>query len=558
MADSGPTSSSAALASELQQQAAQAALSAECLDDALPELATTVKRKHVHYTHVRTTDPNNAQPDIMTRKQVWAHMEKVYKEAYPVQSGSSTGSILSFGAVAKERHRQSAKDQNRAEHHHIIVFCTQQHYWNKVAKISREKYKLPLNAVAHDGYTQMYEYLKVQTPKKPLSELDAEMELSALHPRGEDLSRILEAGRSSLAGLRARKKRGTQDDDGNETAKRQRLPSIFEVVKNNEIRTLVEFQQFANREALEGRTALAEYFTRNGSKVETMIQNAWAVLKSEGSAEPSRLEKLKHAAENCLCCCNGRWKPGIVKILTANGHQTQEFARAVFTALRVGAKRGVNVACVGKGGCGKSTLLESLELVFESVSAKPERGSSFPLEGAIGADILLWQDYTHDEATVSWTDLLSFVVGESVNVRLPAASNVKVRNRAPMFYSARGPMKFTCRDLDEMREKNDMMEDRFRIFHFSVPLPKEDKDPEFPKCPKCCAEFYLAGGRDIEIPSGDQAQSSASSSSAPLAGASEGSRPPALERLLEITNLYKEGHLTAEEFAAAKQLLLRI
>ena len=82
-----------------------------------------------------------------------------------------------------------------------------------------------------------------------------------------------------------------------------RLPCIFEVVKDNELRTLADFQQFANKEAQEGRVALAEYYTRNGSKVETMIQNAWAVLRSaEGSAEPSRTDMCVMDMFSLHCC----------------------------------------------------------------------------------------------------------------------------------------------------------------------------------------------------------------------------------------------------------------
>jgi len=52
--------------------------------------------------------------------------------------------------VVKERHAGGE------EHHHCPVFCTQQHYWSKVARVSLTK-GVPLNAVCHDGYVTMYE-----------------------------------------------------------------------------------------------------------------------------------------------------------------------------------------------------------------------------------------------------------------------------------------------------------------------------------------------------------------------------------------------------------------
>ena len=44
-----------------------AALAAEQEDDSLEPLAATVKRKHVHYAHVRTGDPSHVQPHQMSR-----------------------------------------------------------------------------------------------------------------------------------------------------------------------------------------------------------------------------------------------------------------------------------------------------------------------------------------------------------------------------------------------------------------------------------------------------------------------------------------------------------
>ena len=54
-------------------------------EEELPALVATVKRKHIHYTHVRTHDPSHRQPDSFTRAEFWAHLVKVYLEAYPVK-----------------------------------------------------------------------------------------------------------------------------------------------------------------------------------------------------------------------------------------------------------------------------------------------------------------------------------------------------------------------------------------------------------------------------------------------------------------------------------------
>ena len=83
----------------------------------LVALSPDSRRKHVHWTHVRTHDPLHIQPQDMSRKDFWAHLERVYKDVYP-EPANKTGSILLFGGVAKELHAESPHAQLREEHHH--------------------------------------------------------------------------------------------------------------------------------------------------------------------------------------------------------------------------------------------------------------------------------------------------------------------------------------------------------------------------------------------------------------------------------------------------------
>ena len=172
------------------------ALAAEAGADDPGFLSPLMKRKHVNWTHVQTKNKNHKQPCKFTRKQFWLHLVKCYKEVYPSDS-SPTGSILAFGVVAAEKHKDSPVLDDRHEHKHCPSFCTQQHYWNKVAKHSLEKYTVPLNAKAHDGYASMYAYVRVPTQKKKLQDLDAEPYMSPAHPRGADLVALLDKSRKS-------------------------------------------------------------------------------------------------------------------------------------------------------------------------------------------------------------------------------------------------------------------------------------------------------------------------------------------------------------------------
>ena len=507
------------------------------------ELPTTTRRKHVHYTFVRTYHKGFRQPKQLSRMQMWQHMERLYKEAYPDTTGP-TGSILQFGVVATEQHQGASKSADRDEHKHIACFCNVQHYWNKIAKLSAEKYRIPLNAVAHESYLTMYAYLRQHSRKKPLDEIDAEAFLSEFHPRGADLSKLLNSSRNNKA-LQA--SRGSARDEGR---KRQRL-SLFDEVKKHDIQNVQALCAHACNEFQAGNPALAEYCTRQGGKLEDILRNARTVLDAPAKLAgktASLLNKLETAAESLPCECNGLWGPGADKILERNNIPKTKFCAAVLRALRLGAKRGSNVACIGAGGCGKSTLIEVLEKII-SCAPKPEKVSSFPLASVAGYDALLWQDYEHDEDTIRFTDLLSFLMGESVNIRRPGVLNAKLKNESPCFYSGRTRMHLIpskTHGREACCGYNSMMDERFEVFDFWNPIPFAERQMDFPACGKCGATYFLSSGK------AEAANASAQGRQvAPVPASST-----LTADLIQLAELHSAGLLDSQEFKAAKQKLL--
>ena len=530
-----------------------AAMLAEALDaeedaDEPGPLASTVKRKHIHWTFVETANPQNKQPLDFSRAELYAHIEKCYKEVYP-RDDSPTGTILTFGCVAMEK---------RAKwHYHVPTFSLTQHYWNKVAKLSLEKYRVPLNAVAHTSYATMYAYVCCPTKKKPFTELDHEVWHSKEHPRHEDLTKLLKASqkRQSYA------QQGQQQ--GGQMQKRQRL-SLFEVIKEHNLHSVTQLLAHACELSEKGSKDLAEFCSRQGHKLEEVVHNAWSVIgapKKLLDEKKTLMDKLFYAASGSKpCVCGGRWAQGAEATLRWNMIDVGEFCRAVVTALRVGAKRGVNVACVGSGGCGKSTLLEVLEIIFDC-AGKPEEGSTFPLASLEGFEVILWQDYEHHEGTVRFTDLLSWFLGESVGVRRPGTKNQKFRNAAPCFYSGRAPLHLvpSVRHSRVVCEQyNNMMDERFKIFEFCMPLPKEQRVANWPACGRCAAQFFLHHGGPNAAPSGPSA--------APILPCRTGLASPAptfkgavslIPELERLAALHASGALDAAEFKAAKQKVLQ-
>ena len=474
--------------------------SAAMVDEAWAEvraLDENAQRKHVHYTHVRTDNVEDVQPAAFTRQAFWQHLEKVYRDVYP-EAANPSGSILLFGAVAKEFHKPT-DDGTCDEHHHAPTYCSTRHYWKKIAKQSYDVYKVKLNAVSHDGYYSMYSYITQPSSKKPLSELDPEVFLSEHHPRGLALKKLLEVGASTMRATTCRKSRKPSDGRAAEPdAKRFRAGQVFDLVTSNHVQSVAQLQLLAHRSAAAGDSRLAQFCTATGEdKLEQIVRSALSVAQAPGILalqQASRVDLMLQAARAHDCVCKGAWGFGALKVLGNNHEDVKEFARDVLRALDVGACRGTNMAIIGEPGCGKSMLFEPFDRIFK-VMGKPEAKSSFPLAGAVGAHVLLWQDYKHKDTTVQFEDLLSLVVGERIDVRIPHQKNVSFRNGSPLFYTSNSLLHVKREDVAEAIRLNAAMDERFRVRLWRNPLPMSERVPNFPRCSRCCANFFLHHSR---------------------------------------------------------------
>ena len=102
------------------------------------------------------------------------------------------------------------------------------HDWKRIRNISWNRYKIQLNAVAHDGYCSMYRYLKCPTTKKPVHELDPDTCASPLHPTGDALKELLEVSEKTR---QARASKRKLSESGAADAKPE-LRSLFGTVFN--------------------------------------------------------------------------------------------------------------------------------------------------------------------------------------------------------------------------------------------------------------------------------------------------------------------------------------
>ena len=181
-------------------------------------------------------------------------------------------------------------------------------------------------------------------------------------------------------------------------------------------------------------------------------------------------------------------------------------------------------------------------------------GQHTPLASVTGYDVILWQDYEHDEATVRFSDLLSFFMEESIAVRRPGALNLKVKNSAPTFYSGRAPLELIPskrHSVEACRKYNAMMSERFCTFSFTCPIPLHERDMNFPACGRCAARWYLSGAGSG---GGDEVQSNVS----PAPSSGDGVKASLTAELQKLSEMYSAGVLDADEFKAAKKQLLQV
>jgi hypothetical protein len=58
-------------------------------------------------------------------------------------------------------------------------------------------------------------------------------------------------------------------------------------------------------------------------------------------------------------------------------------------------------------------------------------------------------------------------------------------NAAPMFHTARRLVAYVSQDAQEMIDYNQAMLERFKIRHWLIPLPMQERRVDFPRCGPC-------------------------------------------------------------------------
>ena len=149
----------------------------------------------------------------------------------------------------------------------------------------------------------------------------------------------------------------------------------------------------------------------------------------------------------------------------------------------------------------KSHLLKPLLQIFGSAAfARPCGQSNFPLQNIFGKKVCVLQDLRVSTFKMGFDSLLVWWQGESFPAPLPRnmhKEDVLYTEAAGSFASAgqklRIPLKEAWAAEVDPAAQNEMMDARWRYFHFPVSLDKGVRVDISP-CPKCFATWLVEPG----------------------------------------------------------------
>ena len=469
---------------------------------------------NAHHTHARTNNKKDVQPHQLTRKQFWQHLCRCFQLAYP-RAASTTGSILEFGLVGKERHKDAPRQEDRSEHHHCATHASEIYRWKIIRQISAERYNIQLNAVAHDTYTTMFCYLRCPTVKKPVHELDVDPFFSPGHPQGENLRLLLSRGEKYK---RVRAAIGTSASSSTTVPVRSQFGIVFNWVTEHNLRKrkgAAQLEADAVTELKAGRPQLLDFCKKHKACLQDQLDYIWSLSGAEEKLQrldKSRLDILAEAASLELSfqrlaekCCNGTGECEKIyeAILEHHCVGSPYFRHELYETLAFGRRKGNAFMIVGGKDTGKTTVTQPAEMIFETMKC-PQSDSFCPLEGIRGHELLLWQDFRYnpghpkaDEKGLrldigTWNRLLE---GLPTPIGVPKSDGSRVDfvydEDAPLI--ATGPFQPTgYKDGVANEKETEQLTCRCKFVHFRHPAP-QNLDRTVKACPMCWSRWVLLG-----------------------------------------------------------------
>jgi hypothetical protein len=413
---------------------------------------------------------------------------------------------VAYCAVFMEQHAAADKSGARNPHYHVSIKSNKQHSWAPIADLLRREHRVYAHfAVTGKGYRSAFSYGWFPTPRKPMSELDKDFELingTEEHPTPSDASKRQfwhskkrssssdqrEGGSSSFP--KEEEQDHEEESKNGQNAKRSVREAVrakaYRLIKENNFQTGDEFLAYVQR--LDDPRLISLFMSNSADGIVERALHALDAEKRLKRSKQTREEILcEEAGKPCLCEAREAWKLAAVELLHFQKISPVQFARSVMDALREGAAKATNVYIHGTTTSGKSWILEPLSVIFRCHLTPPNK-SGFPLQDLCAKELILWQDFRLNEDVLPWSSLLLIFEGTVITVRRPRTEfqgDKDVKVSQPVFISSVEPLSHPH------SKEREMMEGRFKFFHFTKTLPS-GQVRKVPPCPSCFASFVIA------------------------------------------------------------------
>ena len=223
----------------------------------------------------------------------------------------------------------------------------------------------------------------------------------------------------------------------------------------------------------------------------------------------THLDVLREAL-NAPCICDGRAVPAWEQILTLNGHNVMAYCESVYQAFAAGGGKGFAHLYIGEPSSGKTALTRALlELFGDKAFVKPQAGTSFALEGLIGADALIWNDFRWPNPPLAWNDLLNVLDNEPFQIGVPKTDgqkdyrwNSKGNEGVVAFLTTNVPIVYVKGDRVD-HEETKAFNERFgeNVYMFRERLPNPDRRyKQWCRCYGCWARWVCKNAQSFCAP----------------------------------------------------------
>ena len=401
---------------------------------------------------------------------------------------------VSQWACCMEDHADGGK------HYHLAILFSGARRWIGIKNSIMQTHGVNLHfSSQHVGYVAAYRYLLKSNAIEDVLHSPGHTDMQTIkRPKTKDAMK----GNSS----KGKKRKSSVDKNQIEPPlKRARLNnsevSLF-IVKNS-IKSKTELMRIANERLKCGDSDLHTFIVnRTPKSLCDLITTTWELENAQSVIDKKTRSRIsvvqEFASQECQPECGGKWMRLARQVLQLNNINAYVFGNALRQCLIKGRRKHTNVLLFGPRNCGKSFLLDPMEKMF-TCFLNPAKGK-YAWVNLDECDVAILQDFRWNSETISWSDLLLLLEGQTVHLPRPRnlfATDLELprSNTIPFFATSKSIIEYIGPFDTRDEQETDMMSVRWNTFQFTHKFAKQDI-VEVDSCPNCFSKLVLLGADD--------------------------------------------------------------